>query len=691
MTSPARRAVRAAVTAVVAVLVGPALAGSAAVAQAGTAVRTETTPTVTISITAISPTVLSPGTDLRVSATITNSGPAALAEPRLLVHLNRTEFVSRSSLDVWRNGGPYADLGTTVLTKDLKDPLKSGASRTVVLTVPAENVGLSSTAWSWGARGLGLQIVDVADPSRLRQGVARTFVVWYPSQTVEPTTVSVLVPITGPAPGADAAQQVATLAGGRLGDVLAATAGSAATWAVDPWLVDTAVNGTADLPEESADTAQQWGRTLLSAAESRDVALLPWGDADVTALVHDDLTEVLDLAERRSAADAAELGLVGTTEVVLPGESLPDLTTAAWAAEQDVPLVVGAGELPSPSVLTYTPSGQTLVATAGGDATVLVPDERLSSALTAGSVLGTATSGNPVPATGATAAADLLAELAVITRERPADGRHVLLAVPRDWQPDVEVARTALAELAGAPFVASAPLGTLAAERTAIERGTLPDQEASDSEVRAAELSTVLDAVDLRRQLAEMVERPDELVGDTVSEQLAPASLSWRADPTGRSALVAMSAIRTEALRAAITVTESSTVNLLSSDGKLPLQIDNALDQSVTLAVRLRPSDARLVARDTVEVVVPAGEGATVQLPVHGVQSANVQVAVELRTPGGQLVDDSTTVTVRVRAEWESIGTAVIAGILALGFVTGLVRTIRRGRRRRPSSATVTT
>ncbi len=70
------------------------------------------------------------------------------------------------------------------------------------------------------------------------------------------------------------------------------------------------------------------------------------------------------------------------------------------------------------------------------------------------------------------------------------------------------------------------------------------------------------------------------------------------------------------------------------------------------------------------------------QIPVHGVQTADVAATVELLTPDGVLLDDSTTVTVKVRAEWESIGTAIIGGLLALGFVLGLFRTIRRGRRR---------
>ncbi len=88
------------------------------------------------------------------------------------------------------------------------------------------------------------------------------------------------------------------------------------------------------------------------------------------------------------------------------------------------------------------------------------------------------------------------------------------------------------------------------------------------------------------------------------------------------------------------------------------------------------------MAREAVTVTVPANGEATVRIPVHGVQSADVVTTVELLTPDGVTVDDATTMTVRVRAEWEGIGTAVVGGLLALGLVVGLFRTIRRGRGR---------
>lgn len=73
----------------------------------------------------------------------------------------------------------------------------------------------------------------------------------------------------------------------------------------------------------------------------------------------------------------------------------------------------------------------------------------------------------------------------------------------------------------------------------------------------------------------------------------------------------------------------------------------------------------------------------TVRVPIEAVANGNVDLTVHiLDEPGGDDVGRSASFMVRVRADWEDIGTAVVAGLLSVGFVIGMVRTIRSGRRR---------
>jgi hypothetical protein len=415
----------------------------------------------------------------------------------------------------------------------------------------------------------------------------------------------------------------------------------------------------------------------------------------VTALAHADRLDLLARARELAASTADDLELATSDVLVLPGEAEPDLETAAAAAGSA--LVVGPGALVPPALLTYTPSGVATLATDRGEVTAVVADPRLSSALRTGLVSSAQTDADPADAdaptsaravTAATAAADLLAELAVVTRERPSDARHLLAVLPRDWDPDPAVASAQLAALEQAPFVRLAPVAELAAApATGVDRGVLPDRVVQDGEAAPAALDAVATAVEDRRGIATMVEDPGTLLGDLEPELLAPTALAWRTDPARRTGLVARSQATTAALRDAVRVPDPSDILLVSRSGELPLRVATTLDQDVHLRLRLEPSDSRLVADEQVDVLIPAGGEATVQVPVHGVQSADVSARVVLTTRDGVVVDDSTTLEVRVRAEWEGIGSAVAGVLLAIGVVVGLVRTIRRGRRSRRAAA----
>ncbi|KGM15150.1 hypothetical protein N867_11640, partial [Actinotalea fermentans ATCC 43279 = JCM 9966 = DSM 3133] len=347
-------------------------------------------------------------------------------------------------------------------------------------------------------------------------------------------------------------------------------------------------------------------------------------------------------------------------------------------------LLVGPGTLPSPAVLTYTPSGRATVSAGGRDVTVLVPDARLSAALTTGRVAVDDALLAPTGAvTPASAVQDLLAELAVITRERPNDSRHVLLTLPRDWTPDVDVAAAQLAALATTPWVRGEPVSALVGlADPEIDRGTLPTRSVVDTETTGTEIDTLTTTLDRRGQLVGMLADPQSALGDVELELLAPLSVAWRADPAGRAALVDRARTSTDALSDAVTVapTTDEGINVLSTSAELPVNVTNDLAEPITVAVRLRPDDSRLRADDPVAVTIPAQTQVLVRVPVHAVQSADVQVTVQVLTPGGTVVDDDTSFLVRVRAEWEGIGTAVVGSLLALGLVVGLVRTIRRGR-----------
>src|SRR5690606_20249342 len=210
--------------------------------------------------------------------------------------------------------------------------------------------------------------------------------------------------------------------------------------------------------------------------------------------------------------------------------------------------------------------------------------------------------------TPATAAQDLLAELAVITRERPNDSRHVLVTLPRDWAPDPEVVSAQLDALEAVPWVRLQPVAALIGlADPGIDRGTLPDREVRDAEIRAGTVAGIRQAVDRRRDLAEMVDDPDAVVGDAELELLAPLAVAWRQNVDGRDALLDASRDLTAALAAGVRAqAPTEIVNLISRSGDLTLRVTNDLPWDVDVVVGLRPSDPRLRVDETIPVTIPA-------------------------------------------------------------------------------------
>src|SRR5450756_3028418 len=70
-------------------------------------------------ITEVSPQVLGVGQDLTVRVQVHNTGSGTVAQPRVLVHLDRNAFISRYVLDLWRGRGPQDALGSVVLQLSL--------------------------------------------------------------------------------------------------------------------------------------------------------------------------------------------------------------------------------------------------------------------------------------------------------------------------------------------------------------------------------------------------------------------------------------------------------------------------------------------------------------------------------------------------------------------------------------------
>ena len=612
---------------------------------------------VTIEIQAITPQVARPGDTLTVRATLRNPTAAPIDQITASLSVYRYAFSSRSSLDGWELQASDGSIGTIVVSDQAKDPLGPGQSREVTLTVPADSIGLLRSPDGWGPRGLAVSVTS----GRARLGVARSFLLWLPSDSVPATRLSIVVPLTE-APGAAAPFGPSS----RLTAVLAATEQHRdIAWAVDPAVVNRAIVAVA--------AGRGWLTRFHAALLSRDVYSLPYADSDAAALAHADQPKLyLDAAAIGQQQLESALGGANASRLAWPANSSPDLSTIDLAARSKPAVVLlGSADVEAVDSLTYTPTGRSQVTTQSGDVDLVLSDAVLTGQLT-----------DPGGRTPAVAAQRVLAETAMITRERPTTARHVLAALPRDWLPVVASTSAQLTALDNAPWVDLTPLATLIGTPPVdVRRNALPFAGPDPGELSAGDAARIGQAtVELDAFGSVPTDRAAAL-GSLPTDLLDLTSVGWRGYPDARSAAIDIALAKVTALTGSVSVVKSSVVNLIAARGEIPVSLHNGLDQPARVLVRLQPRNARLVATAAVPVEIPAGETASVKVPVHAVANGDVAVDVVVLTPSGALLMTGDRFTVRVRADWENLATAVVAVLLAIGVVIGIFRTARRGRR----------
>jgi hypothetical protein len=129
-------------------------------------------------------------------------------------------------------------------------------------------------------------------------------------------------------------------------------------------------------------------------------------------------------------------------------------------------------------------------------------------------------------------------------------------------------------------------------------------------------------------------------------------------------------------------ILRGSNINLVARESKVPVAIRNTFTSDVRVHVHVNPSNPRVIVPSSVEVVVPAGETVNAQVPVEAVAQGKVFLIVWLTTFSGIRLTKNSYVQMQVEPDIEITLLASFAGlVLALGVV-GVIRTLRRRRRR---------
>ena len=268
----------------------------------------------------------------------------------------------------------------------------------------------------------------------------------------------------------------------------------------------------------------------------------------------------------------------------------------------------------------------------------------------------------------------LTAITAIIVRERPSSSRTIFAAAARGTTVNESLTKRVNALFSPRWVTALSFTDMAASEPTDVDRQTV-GAGVLDADTSTA-ISAMASSLTMLEPLANATDDPNA-VYDSVTPQILPA-LSAQLTPSEQLDSATAMTSQVTGMLSAITVEPSSAVNLINKSANFPVLVRNNLPWPVRVNVTLVPDDPRLRATPALSQTLAAQGATTVEVPVGAIGSGDIEVTYKVTTPDGVVLDDSRTVTVRMRAGWEDAITAVIASLFGLLFLAGIRRSLRK-------------
>ena len=268
----------------------------------------------------------------------------------------------------------------------------------------------------------------------------------------------------------------------------------------------------------------------------------------------------------------------------------------------------------------------------------------------------------------------LTAITAIIVRERPSSSRTIFAAAARGTTVNESLTKRVNALFSPRWVTALSFTDMAASEPTDVDRQTV-DTGTLDADTSTA-ITAMASSLTMLEPLANATDDPNA-VYDSVTPQILPA-LSAQLTPSEQLDSATAMTSQVTGMLSAVTVEPSSAVNLINKSANFPVLVRNNLPWPVRVNVTLVPDDPRLRATPALSQTLAAQGATTVEVPVGAIGSGDIEVTYKVTTPDGTVLDDSRTVTVRMRAGWEDAITAVIASLFGLLFLAGIRRSLRK-------------
>lgn len=268
--------------------------------------------------------------------------------------------------------------------------------------------------------------------------------------------------------------------------------------------------------------------------------------------------------------------------------------------------------------------------------------------------------------------------LAVVTRELPYEPRTLVGTVTRDEFDGERLAQT-LQFVDSLSWAATTPLTFPGDDDTDRREASLID--GSVGEASFNRMTSAMQTIERAQVISTIFDDPLDYSDPVRTAGIGALSTGWATVPGDAQEA-------TRGLLDYVTFTESSVqlgdtseALIVGRDTELPLFVSNAVpNKKVTVLVELRPTTGAVETGDAVALSIEPNSMSRVGIPITAIANGTTYVTVNVMTPEGEPLASTKQIRLDVRAEWESIAILIASIGLAVLFIAGLVRTIRRRR-----------
>lgn len=548
--------------------------------------------------------------------------------------------------ELLREPASFNDLAisTTAVSARLRN-LAPGVTKTWQVTFRGEQV--------LGADAAGVFAIGLAPQSRDYGPSAAIAIPWFFNSEVQPTKVVLAIPLTtlstNLATGKSSNAAADLNEAKRLSELLRSQGNSTVSW-----LVDSAISTWANNLVTNTDTDGAKELVAALATLPPGAPVLPYGHADLSAMVRGGKqVEVGEIITRTAQAGAG--GPIFYTPV--SGES--DRATTALLNKQNIKSIISNDSIHDNERET------TAASVTSSSNQVLVFDVAASNCLTD-------MESNEASFFRATSC--IKAELGMITAESPQNARSIIVLVPANWRVSSQGLTELLLQLSNHNWMQLAPLQEIAAQEAIESFIALKKVNVRNFSGTLLRLSNEVKTN--TESVSALYDDPDLATSFTTARLLGYSDL-WPSNAQASRYFEQNSNLLNEYLDA-ITLEASVRITTPQASSQIPITILNASDRDVSVSLELTSTSAsRFSAQPSGLVQVAPGQRVTVPVSISLIGAGIVTVRAQLIAPNGEQFGEGKEIQIS-SAAYSQFARTLVLGAFGLLLALALSNFIKR-------------